>query len=305
MKINRLLEISLVLLNKGTVTAKELAERFGVSTRTIYRDVDILSTAGIPVYTNKGNGGGISILDNYSINKTMLNEGERDSLLLALKTLQSTKYPEIDKILDKIGAVFKQSPAADWVDINFSPWGSGPNAENKLLNIKMAILGCHVITFDYINANGIKSQKTAEPLQLRYNGQAWYMSAYCRTRQQVRTFRLSRIKNLVVTDKAFTRRPVENAVEEEPEPVPQRDVTLKLRFRPEHLYRVFDDYDEEKITRNPDGSYDVMVTFPEDEWVYGYILSFGNYVEVLEPQHIRNIITDRMRKTLAIYESSF
>jgi predicted DNA-binding transcriptional regulator YafY len=305
MKINRLLEISLVLLNKGTVTAKELAERFGVSTRTIYRDVDILSTAGIPVYTNKGNGGGISILDNFSINKTVLNEGERDSLLLALKTLQSTKYPEIDKVLDKIGAVFKQSPAADWVDINFSPWGSGPNAENKLLNIKMAILGCHVITFDYINANGIKSQRTAEPLQLRYNGQAWYMSAYCRTRQQVRTFRLSRIKNLVVTDKAFTRRPVENAVEEEPEPVPQRDVTLKLRFRPEHLYRVFDDYDEEKITRNPDGSYDVMVTFPEDEWVYGYILSFGNYVEVLEPQHIRNIITDRMRKTLAIYESSF
>jgi len=305
MKINRLLEISLVLLNKGSVTAKELAERFGVSTRTIYRDVDILSTAGIPVYTNKGNGGGISILDNFSINKTVLNEGERDSLLLALKTLQSTKYPEIDKVLDKIGAVFKQSPAADWVDINFSPWGSGPNAENKLLNIKMAILGCHVITFDYINANGIKSQRTAEPLQLRYNGQAWYMSAYCRTRQQVRTFRLSRIKNLVVTDKAFTRRPVENAVEEEPEPVPQRDVTLKLRFRPEHLYRVFDDYDEEKITRNPDGSYDVMVTFPEDEWVYGYILSFGNYVEVLEPQHIRNIITDRMRKTLAIYESSF
>ena len=305
MKINRLLEISLVLLNKGSVTAKELAERFEVSTRTIYRDVDILSTAGIPVYTNKGNGGGISILDNFSINKTVLNEGERDSLLLALKTLQSTKYPEIDKVLDKIGAVFKQSPAADWVDINFSPWGSGPNAENKLLNIKMAILGCHVITFDYINANGIKSQRTAEPLQLRYNGQAWYMSAYCRTRQQVRTFRLSRIKNLVVTDKAFTRRPVENAVEEEPEPVPQRDVTLKLRFRPEHLYRVFDDYDEEKITRNPDGSYDVMVTFPEDEWVYGYILSFGNYVEVLEPQHIRNIITDRMRKTLAIYESSF
>jgi len=165
MKINRLLEISLVLLNKGTVTAKELAERFDVSTRTIYRDVDILSTAGIPVYTNKGNGGGISILDNYSINKTVLTDGERDSLLLALKTLQSTKYPEIDTVLDKIGAVFKNSPAAEWVDINFSPWGSGPNAENKLLNIKMAILNCKVIIFDYINANGIKSQRTGRDFE--------------------------------------------------------------------------------------------------------------------------------------------
>ena len=76
-----------------------------------------------------------------------------------------------------------------------------------------------------------------------------------------------------------------------------------MRFQPEHLYRVFDDYDEERITRNRDGSYDVMVTFPEDEWVYGYILSFGNYVEVLEPPHIRDIITDRMKKTLAIYEN--
>jgi len=303
MKINRLLEISLVLLNKGTVTAKELAERFDVSTRTIYRDVDILSTAGIPVYTNKGNGGGISILDNYSINKTVLTDAERDSLLLALKTLQSTKYPEIDTVLDKIGAVFKQSPAADWVDINFSPWGSGPNAENKLLNIKMAILNCKVIMFDYINANGIKSQRTAEPLQLQYNGQAWYMNAYCRTRQQVRIFRLSRIKNLTVTDNVFSRRPVENVVEEESRLIPQRNVTLKLRFQPEHLYRVFDDYDEERITRNSDGSYDVTVTFPEDEWVYGYILSFGNYVEVLEPPYIRDIITDRMKKTLALYEN--
>ena len=116
-------------------------------------------------------------------------------------------------------------------------------------------------------------------------------------------FSTVRIKNLLLTESGFTRRPVENAVEEEPEPIPQRNVTLKLRFQPEHLYRVFDDYDEERITRNRDGSYDVMVTFPEDEWVYGYILSFGNYVEVLEPQHIRDIITDRMKKILAIYEN--
>ncbi len=302
MKINRLLEISLVLLNKGTVTARELAERFGVSTRTIYRDVDILSMAGIPVYTNKGNGGGISILEDYSLNKTVLTDNERDSLLLALKTLQATKYPEIDAVLDKIGAIFKRSPAADWVDISFSPWGSGPNAENKLLNIKMAILNRKVITFDYVNANGIKSQRTVEPLQLLFRGQAWYLNAYCHTRLEIRMFRLSRIKNLTITDKVFTRRPPEKPIEEEPEPVPQNNVTLKLRFRPEHLYRVFDDYDEDHITRNEDGTYDVTVTFPEDEWVYGYILSFGNYVEVLEPPHIRDIVKERMRKTLEIYE---
>ncbi|MBN1693298.1 MAG: HTH domain-containing protein, partial [Dehalococcoidales bacterium] len=127
MKITRLLEITLILLNKKSVTAGQLAERFGVSTRTIYRDIDELSSAGVPVFTNKGSGGGISLLDNYAINKAMLTEHERDSLLLALKTLQSTRYPEIDAILEKIGAVFRKAAAADWVQIEFSPWGSGPN----------------------------------------------------------------------------------------------------------------------------------------------------------------------------------
>jgi len=302
MKINRLLEITLILLNKGTITAGELADRFDVSTRTIYRDIDVLSSAGVPVFTNRGSGGGISLLENYAINKAILTEHERDSLLLALKTLKSTKYPEIDMILDKIGALFKNNTASDWIRVEFSPWGSGPNAENKLLNIKRAILERRVITLDYINANGITSQRNIEPLQLWYKGQAWYLNGYCRTRNDIRTFRLSRIKNLVVTDNTFVRKSVENIVEEEPEPVPQNNVTLKLRFQPQDLYRVYDDYDEELIVRNPDGTYDVTVTFPEDEWVYGYIMSFGDYVEVLEPQHIRDIVSDRMKKALELYK---
>ncbi len=133
MKINRLLEITLILLNKSTVTARELADRFNVSTRTVYRDIDVLSTAGVPVFTNKGSGGGISLLDNYAINKALLTDHERDGLLLALKTLQATKYPEIDVILEKIGAVFKKATSIDWVQIEFSPWGSGPNEENKFI----------------------------------------------------------------------------------------------------------------------------------------------------------------------------
>ena len=155
MKINRLLEITLILLNKGNTTARELADRFEVSTRTIYRDIDELSAAGVPVYTNKGSGGGISLLENYVLNRSIITEHERDSLLLALKTLQATRYPEIDEILGKIGALFKNAPAADWVHIDFTPWGSGPNEENKFLNIKQSILQCKVATFDYINADGI------------------------------------------------------------------------------------------------------------------------------------------------------
>ena len=210
MKINRLLEITLILLNKSTVTARELAGRFDVSTRTIYRDIDELSSAGVPVFTNKGSGGGISLLDNYAINKALLTEHERDSLLLALKTLQATKYPEIEAILEKIGAVFKKAASADWVQIEFSPWGSGPNEENKFLDIKRAILECRVVTFDYINADGILSHRKIEPMLLSFKSQAWYVWAYCKTRRDFRTFRISRIRNMAVTDEGFERRPLES-----------------------------------------------------------------------------------------------
>jgi predicted DNA-binding transcriptional regulator YafY len=301
MKTNRLLELTLILLNKSTVTARELAERFDVSTRTIYRDIDQLSSAGVPVYTNKGSGGGISLLEDYSLNKAFLTEHERDSLLLALKTLQATKYPEIDGILEKIGAVFRKAAAANWVQIQFSPWGSGPNEENKFLDIKRAILECKVVAFDYINADGVLSRRSIEPMQLTFKSQAWYVWGYCRTRRDFRTFRISRIRKMVVTDETFVRRPLESAKDEEPTAPSRQNVTLKLRFQPEDLYRVYDDYDQDRITRNADGTYDVTVTFPEDEWVYGYIMSFGDRVEVLEPPHIRHIVRERMKKALKYY----
>ena len=104
--MNRLFEIITILLNKGTATAQELADRFSVSTRTIYRDIDMLSSAGVPVYMNKGKGGGIHLLENYVINRTLISEQESESLLMAIKNLQVTNYPELDRILEKLGALF-------------------------------------------------------------------------------------------------------------------------------------------------------------------------------------------------------
>lgn len=302
MKIDRLLEIIIILLNKGTITAKELADRFGVSTRTIYRDVDVLSAAGVPVFTNKGNGGGISLLENYSLNKALISEQESEGLIFALKTLQATQYPEIDKILDKVGAMFKCSNPADWVYIDFSPWGSNPNEYNKFIDIKKAILECKVIIFDYVNSEGKKSRRSIEPMRLIFRGQAWYLWGYCRVRQDYRTFRISRIKKVDVTNDLFERKKLEVIRNVECNENPKTMVTLKLKFFPEALYRLYDDFDYEAVIKNDDGSYNVTAIFPEDEWVYGYIMSFSYYVEVLEPEHIRKIIEDKAKKLLKFYD---
>ncbi|HAA26294.1 MAG TPA: YafY family transcriptional regulator [Ruminiclostridium sp.] len=301
MKINRLLGIAILLLNRETITAKELAGRFGVSTRTIYRDIDVLSSAGVPVFTNKGNGGGISLLENYSLNKTLISENEIESILLALKTLKAAKYPEIDAILEKIGAVFKHTET-DWVHIDFSPWDSTPNENNKFIEIKKAILERKRISFEYINSAGEKSSRKIEPMRLVFKGQAWYLWGYCITKNDFRVFRISRMKNVKATNEVFKRRDyTEKNTSDETENI--RPLTrLKLKFYPQALYRLYDDFDDEMIVKNDDGTFTVEVQFPEDEWVYGYLLSFGSYVEVLEPQHIRNIIAERAIKLLKFYE---
>jgi predicted DNA-binding transcriptional regulator YafY len=302
MKINRLLEITIILLSKKTITAGELAERFSVSVRTIYRDIDVLSTAGVPVYTLKGQGGGISLLEDFTLNKALFTQQESESLLLALKTLQSTQYPEIETVLDKIRAVFQKPASADWVDIDFSSWGSSPNEHNKLGDIKKAILENKVISFDYINMEGVKSRREIEPMQLLFRGHSWYIWGFCRKRRDFRIFRLSRIKNLSVTDKVFERKAPAKKALKDLAADDRPPVVLKLKFQPEVLVRLYDDFDEEMIVKNPDGTCEVTLAFPEDEWVYGYILSFGCYVEVLNPPRIREIISERLKKALSYYE---
>lgn len=300
MKINRLLETTILLINRGSVTAKELADRFGVSMRTIYRDIDVLSVTGVPVYTSKGSKGGIHLMENYALNKAIVNEDEIDSLLLALKTLQATKLPDVEGILDKMGAVFRNANKDDWVHIEFSPWGSGPNEDNKFLNIKLAILKRKVITFEYINSQGNKSSRCVEPMQLVFKGQAWYLWGYCITRNEYRTFRISRIKKLAITDRVFSKRDSANYHDNTPSTVP-RVIDVTLRFKAGKLYRVYDDYDEEFITMSGDGSCEVHFSVPPDEWLYSYILSFGSDVEVVEPVQLRQIIYDRLESALKYY----
>jgi len=298
LKINRLLEIVTILLNRETVTAKELAERFGVSSRTIYRDIDALSSAGVPVYTNRGNNGGISLLEDYTLNKAVLSKSESEGLLLALKTMGATSYPEADAIIDKLGSIFKNNLAHDWIEVDFDGWSSKVNEKNRFSKIRDAIINNQVIRFDYVNTNGDKSNRSAEPVKLIFNAYTWYLIAYCLLRNSHRIFRLSRIKNVQVTNQRFTRRELQ---EDENHGASLPLVELKLRCDEKALNRLYDTFDGDCISKNDDGSYDLTATLPEEEWLYGYILSFGGYAEVLEPEHIREIIKTRAKEIWGKY----
>lgn len=302
LKIARLIEITTLLLGRRTVTARELAERFAVSVRTVYRDVEALSAAGIPVYMSKGHGGGISLLEKYTLSKTLLSDQEKSDILLALKTLEATRYPDIDKILAKFTALFSSPPADDWLAVDFARWGSDPQDQQKFQALKQAIVGRQVVAFDYVNTKGERGNRAVEPLKLLYKGTAWYLAGYCRKRGDHRLFRLSRLKNPVVTGELFTPEAPADWERQLMETAPPL-IPLKLRFQDKVLSRLCDDFADTAIIRQADGTLAIETALPENEWLYGYLLSYGNCVEVLEPAHVRRKLTNRIEKTLALYQN--
>lgn len=293
--------MTILLLNQKTITAKELAQRFSVSTRTIYRDVEILSSSGIPVYMSNGRGGGISLLDDFSLDKTLLSDREREGLLTALKTMQAAKYPEIDAVLEKLSAVFKSSADTDWVTIHFADWSSSPNEYGRFEDIKNAIFKKHIIEFDYINSNGEKSQRRVEPERFYFRAHSWYLTAFCLSKNERRIFRLSRIKNVRILADMFERRNTVSLPDKDVQGFSKPLVHLKLLFSQNMLYRLYDEFDEKHISVLEDGRAIVEVAFPEDEWVYSFLLSFGMNVEVLEPPHIRQGVVWRLKEALMNY----
>lgn len=298
MQINRLFETVYMLLNQPNVTAKDLADRFEVSTRTIYRDIEVLSSAGIPVYMTKGKGGGIRLIDNFVLNKTVLSQNEQDEILNALQSLSATNYPQVNHVLSKLSSYFNRE-FENWISVDFSNW-SYSNRE-KFLIIKEAVLSKRVAVFDYYSRDGVKTQRYAEPLQLWFKQNSWYVIAICRTRHNYRTFKLSRIKNLRLTDEFFDRNTSIKTISDDTEKSDVKLVKLVLKIDASQAYRVYDEFDEDMVSIGDDGSFTVTVEFPEDEWVYGYILSFGHYAVVEEPLYLKNIIHERLKLALATY----
>lgn len=299
MHINRLFEIVYILLDKKIVTAKKLSERFEVSTRTIYRDIDTLSSAGIPVYMSKGKGGGISLLPDFVLNKVVLTDEEKEDILSSLKAAETINLNETDTALKKLSSLFGESNA-DWIEVDFSSWKNNSKSEAETFDvIKSAILSKRIVLFSYASAKGEQITRKVEPLKLCFKAGAWYLYGYCKKRHDYRFFKLRRIKNLSMLEQNFNRKSpkqiffTHNTSKEE-------DVTLKLKFTPHTAFRVYDEFDN--YSQNEDGSFIVEVTYPKgEEWIFGYIESFGEECEVLEPVYIREAIKAKLMNTLKYY----
>lgn len=294
MQESRLFKIVYYLLDKGQATATELAEKFEVSVRTIYRDIDALSGAGVPVYTETGRNGGIHLMKNFVLDKALLSEEERREILTALQSINITPNISGSQTLQKLSAIFNLS-SENWLEVDFSRWGNRGTDNEKFELLKSAIIHRKCVRITYANSYGTIGERIVHPLKMSYKSMSWYLKAYCTEKQDYRIFKLTRIVDLEVLADVFCK----SSFPEPQETPGQAYITIVLRFSQNMSYRVYDEFDNTRVNKKENGDLIVSVEMPEDEWLIGYLLSFGTQVDIIEPAYLRKMVAEQAKK---IYE---
>lgn len=296
MRNNRLFGIIYLLLSKEPRTAKELAEYFEVSARTIYRDIDALSELNIPIYMSKGKNGGIHLLEQYKFDKALLNEEEQKQILFSLEELNKLNMDN-QEIYKKMKSLFSLKDES-WFDVDFSVWGNSAQHQLSFNLIKSAVLNKNVIQFSYFNSHGEKTERTAEPLKLIFKHNAWYLFGFDQTKQEPRLFKITRIRNLTLTENTFEPKPILPEIKEDHAPYL---VKLKMEIDSSCFYRVIDEFEESSIKVLDNGNLLVEQEYPFSDWIYGFILSFSDKAKVIEPQFVKEEIIKRLQNSLKNY----
>lgn len=289
MKIDRLLGIVMILLQRERVTAPYLAEKFEVSRRTINRDVEDLCKAGIPVVTIQGGNGGISIADGYRIDKSVLTYQEMEHVVAALRGMDSiTPQVGTEQLLSKF-FIKKEHVVSvkDSIIINLSShYKSG--LTGKIALIKEAITNNQVIAFVYYSNRG-DSLRRIEPYYLTFQWSGWYVFGYCQERQDFRLFKLNRLWELRNTEEVFHPRKICDA-ERDFDRYFQEEVSVTLLFDSGVKYRLIDEYGIECFTIQEDGRLLFRTGFANKDYMMSWILSFGDKVEVVNPKGLKQEI---------------
>jgi predicted DNA-binding transcriptional regulator YafY len=289
-KLDRLLAITMTLLNQTRVNATELALRFEVSQRTIYRYMESINQAGIPIVSFPGSDGGFEIMSGYRLDKQILSLDDFSSICSALRGARSaTDNSDIDGLLERIGALMPdQSNAIDTykLDLDFTPT---PNDKDKIAPLHQAIKEQHLVRFDYLDNKGTETERTIEPMGLFLKGYVWYMYGYCLTRSDIRVFRLTRINQLRSLPQTFVRRnyTLQDVEQQFMGQANFTKVNAVLHFSPAVKTRVRDEFGFDKITVNPaDGTLSVHAHYSSMERAIQNILSYSNNVTIGEPPEL-------------------
>ncbi|MCS5347973.1 YafY family transcriptional regulator [Staphylococcus aureus] len=309
MKISRLISIILLLNERKRVSANELSELMEVSKRTIYRDVETINLAGIPVYSIPGVGGGFEIMENFKIDKNTFTENELASLLIS-----NYNFPDKLKNMDfyntnlkikslipkeKINIIDTQV-AQFYMDSNH--WNEFRNIDDQVIKFKKAIQNNQVLKVKYINHLGNITEREVEPYQLILKAGQWYGYVYCNLRDDFRLLKLTRVMNIQDSDRKFIEKVYKDPLLSTDRIFEKLKMTIKLRVHESIVERLLDFCNYESFRQENNRHYVVDFPFIDNSYYYGLILSFGDKCEIIEPTEIRNKMKQIIKKIANNYK---
>jgi len=308
MQIDQLFEFVYILIDKKQVTAKEMAERFGVSTRTVYRWMEALSVSGVPVYSLKGRGGGIAISEKFSMDNTVLSEEERLAIVSSVKALENLSGKSGNSITPERKAADKLSRlvASDtnWLEVDFAPWSpEGSEVRNLFSILRDSILKKRQISFDYFTGDGRSEKRIVHPWKLVFRGQAWYLLGWCTLRKSERFFKLTRMRNLVMTSKnanVTRNQGIEESAQTSEYSAPL--IQIKARITKEKISYLMDSFICSEIKPQKNGYVNVSFMAPDTPWLCEILLSFGAQIKIVSPVKIKNTIAEMAEKITELYQ---
>ena len=305
MKTERLLSIVIYLLNHDTVSAAKLADRFEVSKRTILRDIEQISSAGVPIKPIPGANGGYSIMEGYKLDGRILNAEEQASIITALKGfLSSYNDKRYNTILEKISSILpgKQNQR---IFLDFGATGDNSEIQEKLKTLEKATQDRKVVQITYVNALGGSSSRLVESIALNYRWYAWYLLAYCQMKQDYRIFKLARISELELTNTAFSKEHSDPAVllEQAFQGTGRRELDITLLCKADVKVQVCEYLNGDIVEMLNNGDFIMHMNVLEDErmW-FAMLLSFGNKVIILEPGKLKTRLAETAENILLLYK---
>lgn len=310
MKVDRLISIIMILLDKERIGAQELADLFEVSPRTIYRDIDAINRAGIPICSTSGVGGGFEIMKKYKLDKNVFSMNELSAILMGLSSLSGMmKGEQLVNALTKVRSFIPADRAKDielkvnQIQIDLNPWIGNRNIPFNIEMIKTALQESKILAFEYIDHHNHQTKREIEPYQLILKNSHWYVYGYCYKRNDFRLFKLSRMSHLKIKDEVFTMRTYQKPQMDATDIVTEMQTEVKIRIHHSIMERVLDYCSYEHFI--PDGDEYYIVTFPfiENQYYYHVLLSFGDQCECLEPSHIRSEMKRRIQNIANIYRT--
>ena len=303
MKLDRMLGIVHTLANTERLTAKDLAERFEVSQRTIHRDIEAICMAGIPVVTYPGGNGGIGLAPGYKLDKKALTEPELRSILTGLQSLESIGFESESRHLRSMLAPLGSDrivPAPDlYIDL------ASYNKERLapiIRTLRDAIAHRKVLRMAYLSANGA-SERLFEPYYIAFRWSAWYVAGWCRLRDAFRMFRINRIVSLSPTEATYVFRELPPVVMDPDRMFHKAHMeTAVLLVHPDAEFKLLDEFGPNSYEKEETGWLRFSFPYVNHEWMLAFIFSLADKARVLAPESLVITVSERAQAMARLYE---